>query len=323
LDGKLRCLKFGVYWVVLIFVWSNSAIAQKPTLAEPITHKITVEDGVDLHVVEWGGKGAPLLFLPSWASTSHIFDDFAYKFTDSHRVLVVNKRGHGTSSRPDHGYTIERLTKDIKVVLDKLGIQQITLVGLSRSESLTTQFAARYPERVAALIYLSGPIDRKYARDFYAQRGIRKISIQRGAVQDSILKLCNIREVHQRPTGSFDDAANELGVEWRNTDPVPPYALVKAPALAFWDPISGEINQYRQLCEKIEDKTKANELIERYAKLSVPFIERETHDLNLFKDSMDNGKTTMVPGALYHTFVSHPEVVEAKMRSFFDTNNIR
>src|SRR5688500_5455862 len=155
--GKIRLLL-----LAQVYFWSALVYGQNQQEEIPFNHIVEVEDGVDLYVVDWGGTGPVLLFVPSWASTSHVFDQFAPVFTDSYHVLVMNKRGHGPSAKPDNGYTIERLTKDIEIVLDSLNIQKANLLGLSRSESLTTQFAVKYPDRVSSLIYLSGPIDRAY-----------------------------------------------------------------------------------------------------------------------------------------------------------------
>src|SRR5690242_2767175 len=120
LQGCVMFKKIGPLLLAQMFSWPASAYGQDQQPELPYTHVVEVEDGVNLQVVDWGGSGRALLFIPSWSSTSHTFDQFAPRFTDSYHVLVMNTRGHGPSSRPDHGYTIERLTKDIEVVLDKL-----------------------------------------------------------------------------------------------------------------------------------------------------------------------------------------------------------
>ena len=285
------------------------------------THVIEVETGVTLHIVDWGDKGDPLLFLPSWASTSHIFDEFAPRFADAHHVLVMNMRGHGPSSKPERGYTIERLTKDIEVVLDRLDISRVTLVGLSRSASLVTQFAARHPDRVKGLIYLSGPIDREYDRAFSARPALRPARVERSRTDDAILEACGINDDRTFPPGSDDDAANQLGTEWRNTDPAPPYASVKAPALAFWAPTTARVLQHRLACATAGKLTADVErLLARLAKASVPFFEKEVHDLALFDRDMADGTIVIIPGADYNTFLTHPDLVEEESRRFLKSH---
>lgn len=309
--------------LVYAFCWSSAAYSQNQQVKQPYTHVIEVEEGVDLHVVDWGGSGETLLFVPSWSSTSHTFDQFAPRFTDSWRVLVMNVRGHGPSSRPDHGYTIERLTQDIEAVLDGLGLQQVHLVGLSRSESLTTAFAAQYPGRVASLIYLSGPIDRAYDREFIAQPDNRLAARRRSDVDDEILALCGIDYTRTFPPGSDDDGANELGVEWRSTDPAPPYTDVQAPALAFWSPITDLVLQYQHSCSHVDDREKVDALLAEFTRASIPFYEKSALDMAIFSQQMQNGKIVIIPGADYNTFLTHPELVDEQIRSFLIRNAAR
>ena len=307
----------GAVLIPLLLVLTSPLLARAQGSKPASTHTIEVESGVTLHVVDWGGKGDPLLFLPSWASTSHIFDDFAPRFADAHRVLVMNLRGHGPSSKPERGYTIERLTEDVEVVLDRLDIPRVILVGLSRSASLVTQFAARHPQRVKALIYLSGPIDREYDRAFSARPSLRPVRVERSRTDDAILDACGIKDERVFAPGSDDDAANRLGTEWRDTDPAPPYSAVKAPALAFWAPVTARVLQHRLACATAGKLTADVErLLARFIKASVPFFEKEIHDLALFERDMADGSIVMIPGADYNTFLTHPDLVEEEIRRF-------
>jgi pimeloyl-ACP methyl ester carboxylesterase len=309
-------LAFALFCIVQVSICSGLAYGQSQQREHPFTHIVEVEDDVDLHVVDWGGTGPVLLFVPSWASTSHIFDEFAPVFTDSYRVLVMNVRGHGPSTRPDHGYTIERLTQDIEAVLDQLDIEIVNLVGLSRSASLTTQFAAKYPDRTASLIYLSGPIDRAYNREFISKPENRRAGAERSDIDDAILELCGINFTPELPPGSDDNLANEVGVEWRNTDPAPPYADVKAAALAFWMPVTDLVLQYEHACAEVEDRETVEMLLQDFNRASIPFYEKSAHDMAIFEQQMANGKIVIIPGSDYNTFVTHPKLVEDQMRLF-------
>jgi non-heme chloroperoxidase len=309
-----RCL-------LLAFVWSSSASAQEVHAEAPVTHIIEVEQGVNLHILELGGEGSPMLFVPSWSATSRVFDTFAPNFTDSHRVLVMNKRGHGPSSRPSHGYTIDRLTKDMEVVLDELGIPRATLVGLSRSESLISQFAAKYPHRVASLIYLTGPLDRPYYAARYREAEMATSATERNSVEAELRELCGAspQEVPP-PTGSFDEAANRVGTEWRAADPSPPYSAISAPAIAFWFLETDKEHFYARACEDVDDQERVRELLRRLNRASIPVYAMQAHDVGLFEQNMRNGKVVLIPGAQYYTYLSHPQLVEEQIRSFLEAN---
>jgi hypothetical protein len=78
--------------------------AQEPApWHDPSEHKVqlvTVEEGVQLEVLDWGGTGRPVVLLAGLGFTAHVFDGFAEKLTDSYHVYGITRRGYGASSRP-------------------------------------------------------------------------------------------------------------------------------------------------------------------------------------------------------------------------------
>jgi pimeloyl-ACP methyl ester carboxylesterase len=250
--------------------------------------------------------------VPSWSGTEHLFDDFAPRFTDTHRVFVMNMRGHGASSRPDHGYTIDRLARDMLVVLDSLGVERATVFALSRSASLVTQFAARYPERVDRLVYLSGPIDRAHAQ------AIPKTDLRSrlGELVKSLGPDCPGASIVY-PVGSFDATADTLGVEWRQQDPPPPYDRVRAPALAFW--AGADIGEsLTSRCGQMPRAGWGDEVLERYRPFWEVMDGERSHDMELFQRELE-GRVVEISGAGYYTYMTHPQLVEREIRSFLKT----
>lgn len=78
------------------------------------------------------------------------------EFARDHRVVAIDLRGHGRSSRPATGYTMPEVLQDITAVLDHLQISQpIILVGHSFGGAVVTDFAHTYPERVGRLILIA------------------------------------------------------------------------------------------------------------------------------------------------------------------------
>jgi hypothetical protein len=65
---------------------------------DPTSHTVqfvTVELGVKLEVLDWGGSGCPLVFLAGLGDTAHVFDNFAPKFTGRYHVYGITRRGFG------------------------------------------------------------------------------------------------------------------------------------------------------------------------------------------------------------------------------------
>ena len=62
-------------------------------LSPHATRFVTVEDGVQLEVLDWGGSGPALVLLAGLGGTAHHFDDIAPTLTARYRVVDVTRRG--------------------------------------------------------------------------------------------------------------------------------------------------------------------------------------------------------------------------------------
>ena len=100
---------------------------------------VTVEEGVQLEVLDWGGRGRPVVLLAGRGFTAHVFDGFAEKLADSYHVYGITRRGFGASSRPPSDYKEERLTEDDLQVFDALKlVAPVSWATLSRGMSCRT-----------------------------------------------------------------------------------------------------------------------------------------------------------------------------------------
>ena len=120
---------------------------------------ITVQRGVRIHYLDFGGSGPPLFLIPGIGNTAHAYDDFAPALTDRHHVYAMTRRGFGESSHPEKGYDMDRLVQDIRTVLDSLKLTRVDLVGHSFAGQEMTKFVRAYPDRVRRMVYLDGAFD--------------------------------------------------------------------------------------------------------------------------------------------------------------------
>lgn len=122
------------------------------------SHFVTVDQGVKLEVLDWGGKGPPLVFLTGLGNTAHVFDAFAPKFIGKHHVYAITRRGYGASSAPppsdEAGYDADRLGDDVLAVMAALKIDRPVLAGHSIGGQELSSVGTRHPEKIAGLIYL-------------------------------------------------------------------------------------------------------------------------------------------------------------------------
>ena len=122
-------------------------------------HRVTfveVEPGVRLEVLDWGGADKPrtLVLLTGRGDNAHVYDQFAFQFTDDFHVLGITRRGFLPSSQPEDGYDVETRARDDIAVLDALGIKKAVFVGHSLAGSELSELGEVYNNRVEQLVYL-------------------------------------------------------------------------------------------------------------------------------------------------------------------------
>lgn len=148
------------FLTVLALALASSVIGlgeQSPPWHDPSQHKVqfvTVEDGVRLEVLDWGGTGRPVVLLAGLGYTAHVFDGFAEKLTDSYHVYGITRRGYGASSRPAAGYTEQRLAEDDLRVFDALRLVTPVVAGHSIAGNELSQLGIHHHHRIAGLVYL-------------------------------------------------------------------------------------------------------------------------------------------------------------------------
>jgi pimeloyl-ACP methyl ester carboxylesterase len=115
---------------------------------------VTVEPGVRLEVLEFGGSGEAMVLLAGGGDNAHVWDDFAYQFTDFFRVIGITRRGYGPSDQPDDGSDVRTRARDDIEVLDHFGIDKAVFVGHSAAGAELSQLGLAFPDRVDKLVYL-------------------------------------------------------------------------------------------------------------------------------------------------------------------------
>ena len=109
---------------------------------------------MNLHYLDWGGAGRPLVLLAGLGDTTHLYRSLAPRLASRFRVVGLTRRGHGRSGKPESGYDLDTSVQDIRRFLDVLGIERSILVGHSFAGLEMPRFAIRYPQRVEAIVYL-------------------------------------------------------------------------------------------------------------------------------------------------------------------------
>ena len=121
---------------------------------------ITVGPRVALEVIDWGGRGTPLVFLAGGGNTAHVFDTFAPQFTDDFHVVGITRRGFGAAAGAPPAADLDTLVADVTAALDSLRLEKVVLVGHSIAGEEMTRFAEQHGAWCEGLVYLDAAYDR-------------------------------------------------------------------------------------------------------------------------------------------------------------------
>ncbi len=102
------------------------------------------------------GEGAVVTVLVhGWATTSGIWSSVLERWpAGAGRVIALDLRGVGWSSKPADGYTLQAWADDIADVLGQLP-EPVVLVGHSMGGTICQLVATRHPERIRRLVLVS------------------------------------------------------------------------------------------------------------------------------------------------------------------------
>jgi len=134
--------------------------------AHPPTGQFVEVQGVRLHVAVLGlerdAPGAEPAIVLIHGASGNLEDmrlALGEKLASSHRVILIDRPGHGWSSRPERGdyASPARQAELVAGALEQLGVRRAILVGHSWGGAFATAYALAFPERTAGLVLLSAP----------------------------------------------------------------------------------------------------------------------------------------------------------------------
>jgi len=130
-------------------------------MSNPVSHFITAQDGLKLHVRAYGARpisALPVVCLPGLARTGADFHRLASALADDtehpRHVLALDYRGRGLSdydSNPDN-YSLPVELADVLSVLTTLEIGRAVIVGTSRGGLLAMLLGSARPAALAGVV---------------------------------------------------------------------------------------------------------------------------------------------------------------------------
>ncbi|MDJ0331440.1 alpha/beta hydrolase [Planococcus sp. S3-L1] len=114
---------------------------------------VFTHNGIELFYEDIG-EGQPLLLLHGLTSNSAMFYREMDFFKSEHRIIALDSRGHGNSSRLEQ-YTLQDHIDDALALLAHLTLNAVHVIGVSMGSYIAQGIAAQQPEKVAKLVLVA------------------------------------------------------------------------------------------------------------------------------------------------------------------------
>lgn len=167
--------------MLAVAVWAMASWGQAQDKLPPGTRTgfVTTPDRVRIHYFEAGHRlksrasldgpstakrqKPTILFVPGWMTPGWIWENQIAHFSKNYRVVAIDPRSQGQSSKPNDGHDPASRARDIKHVVDQLKLAPVVLVactsGVTEAASYVGQFGT---QTLAGIVLVNGIVGREY-----------------------------------------------------------------------------------------------------------------------------------------------------------------
>jgi non-heme chloroperoxidase len=115
------------------------------------------------------GTGKPIVLIHGFVCSTKFFEKNVAGLAETNRVILMDLRGHGNSSKSLHGHTVSRYAQDIKELLDHLEVENATLLGWSMSGQIVLKYHMLFGKRhIDSIGLLDCPLGAVYDEEWNA-----------------------------------------------------------------------------------------------------------------------------------------------------------
>jgi pimeloyl-ACP methyl ester carboxylesterase len=157
---------------LLLFAYSAAARAEPqwltlpptPTLPAAVKSGYAPVNGIKIWYASFG-RGAPVILLHGGLANSNYWGELVRALKPHYRVIVMDSRGHGRSSRDARPYGYDLMASDVIALMDFLRIDKAAVVGWSDGAIVGLDIAIHHPERLSKLFAFAANSDPSGVKD--------------------------------------------------------------------------------------------------------------------------------------------------------------
>jgi pimeloyl-ACP methyl ester carboxylesterase len=135
-----------------------------PTLPTPDKSGRAPVNGISIFYATFG-SGQPVLLLHGGLANSNYWGHQVPALAKNYRVIVMDSRGHGRSTRNAQPFSYTLMASDVVGLLDHLGIPKVAIVGWSDGAIIGLSLAMSHPDRLTQLFAFAANSDPSGVKD--------------------------------------------------------------------------------------------------------------------------------------------------------------
>ncbi|OPJ60163.1 alpha/beta fold hydrolase [Clostridium chromiireducens] len=181
---------------------------------------VKVEPDVKIYVEDLNeGAEKTILFIHGWPGSHKLFE---YQFDVlpklGYRCIGVDTRGFGDSDKPYKGYNFDRMSDDIRCIIDTLSLKDITLAGHSNGGGIAVRYMARHKGHGVSKLALIAAVSPSLIKRPDFPYGLDKETVEqiiKGTYNDRPNMLRGFGDMffYQHITEAFSDWFFQLGLQ--------------------------------------------------------------------------------------------------------------
>lgn len=185
-----------------------------------VGYYVNVESNVNIYVEDINPTGSKtILFVHGWPGDHNLFE---YQFNQlpklGYRCIGIDCRGFGLSDKPWSGYNYDRLADDLRIVIEALKLQDITLGGHSTGGAICVRYMARHNGYGVSKLALFAAAAPSLIQRPYFPYGLQKqavLDIIQGTYDDrpSMLRKFGNMIFYHRVSAPLSDWIFQLGLQ--------------------------------------------------------------------------------------------------------------
>ena len=159
-------LRIGLILCLVTFLGASAAQAADPWMVLPPTPILPKAahsgyapvNGIKIWYAEFG-KGEPVILLHGGLANSNYWGLQVPALDKRYRVIVMDSRGHGRSTRNEQPFGYDLMASDVVALMDYLKIKRAAIVGWSDGAILGLDIAIHHPDRLTKLFAFAANSD--------------------------------------------------------------------------------------------------------------------------------------------------------------------